>query len=92
MVLRRALRKAGLVSGYRHKCRKPGCGYLEAAADPGLRKCPRHEKNSRLWVTSTVRPIRFHDLRHTTGSLLTIAPADLAAFVTSRQVSATPHR
>ncbi len=76
MVLRRALRKAGLASGYRHKCRKPGCGYVEAAADPGLRKCPRHRKNNQLWVTQVVRPIRFHDLRHTTGSLLTMRGAN----------------
>ncbi len=76
MVLRRALRRAGLLSSYRHKCRKPGCGYVEAAADPGLRECPRHKQNRRLWVTSVVRPIRFHDLRHTTGSLLTMRGAN----------------
>jgi integrase len=76
MVLRRALRRAGLNVGYRHKGRKPGCGYVEAAADPGLRECPRHKKNRRLWVTSVVRPIRFHDLRHTTGSLLTMRGAN----------------
>jgi len=76
MTLRRALRKAGLVSGYRHKCRKPGCGYVEAAADPRIRECPRHKNNRRLWVTSVVRPIRFHDLRHTTGSLLTMRGAN----------------
>ena len=76
MVLRRALRKAGLAVGYRHKCRKPGCGYVEAAADPNLRLCPRHKKNRKLWVTSVVRPIRFHDLRHTTGSLLTMRGAN----------------
>ena len=75
MVLRRAFRKAGLVSSYRHKCRKPGCGYIEAAADPSLRECPRHKKNRRLWVTSVVRPTRFYDLRHTTGSLLTMRGA-----------------
>jgi hypothetical protein len=32
-----------------------------------------------LWVTSVVRPIRFHDLRHTTGSLLTMHGANLSA-------------
>jgi integrase len=68
MVLRRALRRAGLVSGYRHKCRKSGCGYVEAAADPAIRECPRHKQNRRLWVTSVVRPIRFHDLRHYAAS------------------------
>jgi hypothetical protein len=32
-----------------------------------------------MWVTSVVRPIRFHDLRHTTGSLLTMQGANLSA-------------
>jgi hypothetical protein len=32
-----------------------------------------------MWVTSEVRPIRFHDLRHTTGSLLTMQGANLSA-------------
>ena len=30
----------------------------------------------KLWVTAVVRPIRFHDLRHTTGSLLTMRGAN----------------
>jgi integrase len=74
-VLRRALRRAGIVQGYRHKCRKQGCGHVEPAADAGLRRCPTD--GHKLWVTSLVRPIRFHDLRHTTGSLLTMRGASL---------------
>ena len=74
-VLRRALRRAGIVQGYRHKCRKQGCGHVEPAADDGLRRCPKDQH--KLWVTSLVRPIRFHDLRHTTGSLLTMRGANL---------------
>jgi len=35
---------------------------------------PRHDH--KLWVTAVVRPIRFHDLRHTTGSLLTMRGAN----------------
>ena len=31
-----------------------------------------------MWVTSVVRPIRFDDLRHTTGGLLTMQGANLA--------------
>ena len=30
-----------------------------------------------MWVTSEVRPIRFHDLRHTTGSLLAMQGAEM---------------
>jgi integrase len=74
-VLRRALRRAGIVEGYRHKCRKQGCGHVEPTADGRLRRCPKD--GHKLWVTSLVRPIRFHDLRHTTGSLLTMRGANL---------------
>jgi integrase len=74
-VLRRAVRRAGIVQGYRHKCRKQGCGHVEPAADDGVRRCPKD--GHKLWVTSLVRPIRFHDLRHTTGSLLTMRGANL---------------
>jgi len=35
---------------------------------------PRHDH--KLWVTAVVRPIRFHDLRHTTGSRLTMRGAN----------------
>jgi integrase len=41
-VLRRALRRAGVIIGYRHKCRKQGCGYVEAATDSTIRQCPTH--------------------------------------------------
>ena len=61
-VLRRALRRAGIVQGYRHKCRKQGCGHIEASADGELLRCPKDAH--KLWVTSLVRPIHFHDLRH----------------------------
>jgi integrase len=75
-ILRRALRRAGIVIGYRHKCRKQGCGEIEASTDPAVRRCPKDGR--KMWVTSVVRPIRFHDLRHTTGSLLTMRGANTA--------------
>jgi len=79
-VLRRALGRAGLVTGYRHVCRArvnaagvrdrtaPRCEHAEAAPDRGLRRCPVH--GDKLWPVAQVRPIRFHDLRHTCASLL----------------------
>jgi integrase len=76
-VLRRSVRRAGIILGYRHKCRKSGCGYVEATTDDTIRRCPTH--GHLMWVTSVVRPIRFHDLRHTTGSLLTMQGANLSA-------------
>jgi integrase len=70
-VLRRALKHAGIVEGWEHVCRKKGCGHSERAPDDQLRRCPRH--GMKLWPKAKVRRIRFHDLRHTTASLLMMA-------------------
>jgi integrase-like protein len=76
-VLRRALGRAGIVKGYTHVCREKGCGHAEAAVDAIQRRCPVH--NHLLWPKSEVRQIRFHDLRHTTASLLMMSGANPAA-------------
>jgi integrase len=76
-VLRRALARAGIVTGYTHVCRKKGCGHAEEASDAEQRWCPQHRH--RLWPKAKVRQIRFHDLRHTTASLLLMAGANPAA-------------
>ena len=76
-VLRRALARAGIVEGYQHTCRAKGCEHVEAAPDNALRRCPVH--GHKLWPKPVVRPIRFHDLRHTTASLMMMAGASLAA-------------
>jgi hypothetical protein len=76
-VLRRAVAKAGLVVGYRHVCRRHGCGHAEDAPDKALRRCPTD--GHKLWPKAKVRPIRFHSLRHTTASLLMMAGANPAA-------------
>ena len=70
-VLRRALKHAGIVEGWEHVCRRAGCGHAELAADDRVRRCPRHRM--KLWPKARVRRIRFHDLRHTTASLLMMA-------------------
>jgi integrase len=67
-VLRATLRRAQIVTGYVHKCRRPGCGHREEAADGDLRRCPKC--NFKLWPIGKVPPLRFHDTRHTTASLL----------------------
>jgi integrase len=76
-LLRSALVRAGIVAGYSHICRRKGCGHRELAADADLRRCPRCKM--KLWPRAEVRKIRFHDLRHTTASLLMMAGANPAA-------------
>ena len=67
-VLRRALGRAGIVRGWKHVCRRRGCRHKELASDAALRRCPKC--SMRLWPKPVVRPVRFHDLRHTTATLL----------------------
>jgi integrase len=65
-VLRRAMRRAGLVAGYLHKCRRQGCGHREPARGANLRRCPKC--TFKVFPVGEVRKIRFHHLRHTTAS------------------------
>jgi integrase len=76
-ILRSALGRAGIVQGYTHVCRKRACGHAEKAPDAALRRCPTCSR--KLWPKPIVRPLRFHDLRHTTASLLMMAGANPAA-------------
>jgi len=76
-VLRSALGRAGIVTGYMHRCRRKGCGHTEQSGDAELRRCPKC--NMKLWPRPLIRRIRFHDLRHTTASLLMMAGANPAA-------------
>ncbi len=75
--LQSALARAGIVTGYTHVCRRKGCGYSEDAADAGLRRC--RKCGMKLWPRGRVREIRFHDMRHTTATLLMMAGANPAA-------------
>ncbi len=76
-VLRRALGRAGIVRGYDHRCRRKGCGFSETLQNQEQRRCPKCAFS--LWPVALVRPIRFHDLRHTTASLLMMGGASIAA-------------
>jgi len=67
----------GVVEGYRHVCRRKGCGHIEPAQDETQRRCPNDGR--KLWVKPVVRPIRFHDLRHSTASLLMMNGANPAS-------------
>lgn len=71
LVLRRALGRAGLVVGWRHSCRRckaRGTPHVEHHPDGGLRNCP--VCGMKLWPTPIPRPLRFHDLRHSTATIL----------------------
>jgi len=75
-VLRRALGRAGIVTAYVHKCRRRDCGYEKREASSEVGRCPRCQM--KLWAIPIPRPIRFHDTRHTTGTLLLKAGVPLA--------------
>ena len=67
-VLRRALGRTGIVRHWRHVCRRRGCKHVEERQDQAVRRCPTC--GMKLWPKPVVRPVRFHDLRHTTATLL----------------------
>jgi integrase len=70
-VLRHALARAGLVEGYEHVCRRckaQGKPHTERHPDTASRTCPAC--GMKLWPRALPRPMRFHDLRHTTATLL----------------------
>jgi integrase len=88
-VLRATLRRAQIVTGYVHKCRRQGCGHREEAADGDLRRCPKCK--FKLWPVGQVLPLRFHDTRHTTASLLMMFGASPIAVQLSFRPKPDPH-
>ncbi len=70
--LRRVLGRAGLVLGYDHVCRRckgrEAPAYTWRHADARERRC--QTCGMRLWPVPVPRPMRFHDLRHTTATIL----------------------
>ena len=67
-ILRNAMARAGLVRGWVHKCR--WCCHREEARDSDPRRCPEASCGKKLWPSAIKRSERFHDLRHTTATLL----------------------
>ncbi len=76
-VLRRALGRAGVVTGYELRCRRQGCGHKIPSQTNEPKDCPRC--GFRLWPVPKPRKVKFHELRHTTASLLIMAGASPAA-------------
>jgi len=73
--LRRALKRAGVVEGYRFICRRKGCGYEETRQAASDDRCPKC--HMRLWVSPVPRKLRAYDLRHSHATLLRKAGVDL---------------
>jgi hypothetical protein len=75
LLLRRALARAGITTGFEHRCRRHGCGHKEPHQDSQLRRCPVDGR--KLWPVAQVRKITWHDLRHSTATLLKVAGVHL---------------
>ena len=73
--LRSALGRAGIVDGWIHKCRR--CGEQVEDKVSTRRKCPK-KCGMTMWPSAIPKTIRFHDLRHTTATLLLKAKTPLA--------------
>ena len=70
-VFRRILTRAGIVVGYRHICRRCVARrdpQVLQAPDAEIHRCPKC--NMRMWPSTVPRPMRFHDVRHSTITLL----------------------
>jgi integrase len=75
--LRSAMARAGIVSGYKHICRRCKPKRIEEAQDGAIRRCTKC--NAKMWPSPVPKPCTFHQLRHTTATLLLAAGADLWA-------------
>jgi pimeloyl-ACP methyl ester carboxylesterase len=86
-ILRTALARAGITAGFEHRCR--WCGHKEQHQDNEQRYCPQCVKRTdgrghplkqprgrALWPKALQLSMRFHDLRHTTATLLLRAGVD----------------
>jgi integrase len=74
-VMRAAAGRAGLVTGYVHKCRRKGCGLQETLPEGTPRPCPQCGFMS--WVVPVPKRYQFKDLRSTFATLATAESGDL---------------
>jgi integrase len=82
--LRRAVAKAGLVTGFQHTCRRCKASATRTGEalpftwlhlDDGQRDCAAC--GMKLWIKPLARQLRFYDLRHTHATLLRRGGVDL---------------
>lgn len=78
-IFRTAMRKAGLVQGYDHRCVTRGkaktCGYLERRADDAAKECPKCGR--KLHVEAVPLDFTFRHSRSTYGTYLYRATGDV---------------
>src|SRR5207248_1627023 len=70
-IFRRVLARAGIVTKYRHICRRCAAKrepQVMESKTADLQRCPKC--NMRMWPSAVPRQMRFHDVRHTTITLL----------------------
>lgn len=72
---RTCLKKAGLISGYRHMCRRKGCGFREERKDDAVSRCPKC--SFVLWVDAIPMAYTLKHTRSTWGTHAYAATGDI---------------
>lgn len=80
-MLRSALKRAGVVTGYAYSCRRKGCGFHDELPGRLLRCCPRC--GMKLWCEGVPKHFTFYGLRHAAATLHREAGADAHAVKTA---------
>jgi integrase len=75
IVLRRALKNAGIVEHYIMVCRRKGCGYQDKRFELVEARCPKCD--FKLWPKAIPKPLVFHDTRSTFATHLRERTGDI---------------
>lgn len=74
-LLRTALKRAGILQGFDHVCRRKDCGFTERRQDNAGSQCPKCK--FRLWAVAVPVDFDFKDLRATFGTYATEMTGDI---------------